>query len=137
MAYWLLKEEPTHYSFEDLAAEGETIWDGITNPLALQNLRKATKGDRALIYHTGRVKAAVGLARITSDPFPNPAAADPKIAVVRVKAGKPLPRPVTLAEMKANRRLAGFDLLRLPRLSFVSVSESHWKEILRMAGAKP
>jgi predicted RNA-binding protein with PUA-like domain len=134
VAYWMLKEEPSHYSFEDLLREKETIWDGITNALALKHLRTAKKGDLALIYHTGDVRAAVGLARLSSDPFPDPAADDPKLTVVSVRAGKRLPTPVTLEAMRKNPRLAGFDLLRISRLSFVPVSETHWNEILAMAG---
>jgi predicted RNA-binding protein with PUA-like domain len=135
MARWILKEEPAHYAFEDLVREKATIWDGVTNPLALRHLRTARKGDSAIIYHTGGVKAAVGLAEIASDPFPDPRTGDARLVVVRVKAGAPLPQPVSLAAMKANPKLAGLDLLRIPRLSVVPVGEAHWEEILRMAGA--
>jgi predicted RNA-binding protein with PUA-like domain len=136
MARWLLKEEPAHYSFEDLSRDGETTWDGVTNALALIHLRSMKEGDVAMIYHTGTVKAVVGLATIAGDPRPDPKLRDPKIAVVKVRAGEALPRPVTLAEMKANAALAGFDLLRNSRLSVVPVGEAHWNEILRMAGAR-
>jgi predicted RNA-binding protein with PUA-like domain len=136
MAHWLLKEEPDHYSFDDLLREGETIWDGITNPLALKHLRSAKKGDDAIIYHTGRERSAVGLAKITSDPLPDPRSRDPRLTVVKVKGLRRLPRPVGLAEMKANPDLAGLALLRIPRLSVVPVPQAHWNEILRMAGAR-
>lgn len=135
MAHWLLKEEPAHYSFDDLVRDGETVWGGITNALALIHLRRMKKGDGALIYHTGGVKAAVGLATIAGDPFTDPGSGDPKRVAVKVRAGRPLPEPVTLAAMKANPKLAGLDLLKISRLSVVPVSEAHWKEILRMAGA--
>jgi predicted RNA-binding protein with PUA-like domain len=136
MARWLLKEEPAHYSFEDLSRDGETTWDGVTNALALIHLRSMKKGDPAMIYHTGSVKAVVGLATIAGDPRPDPKLRDPKLAVVNVRAGAALPRPVTLAEMKANAALSGFELLRNSRLSIVPVGEAHWIEILRMAGAR-
>ncbi len=136
MAHWLLKEEPTHYSFDDLLRDGEAIWDGITNALALKHLRSAKKGDDAIIYHTGGERSAVGLAKIASDPFPDPRSRDAKLTVVKVKALRRLTRPVGLAEMKANPTLAGLALLRIPRLSVVPVGEAHWKEILRMAGAR-
>ncbi len=136
MAHWILKEEPTHYSFEDLRRDGETMWDGVTNALALIHMRRMKKGDGALIYHTGAVKAVVGLATISSDPFEDPGLRDPRLTVVKVKAGAPLPRQVTLSEMKANAALAGLDLLRISRLSIVPVGDDHWKEILKMAGAR-
>ncbi|MEK7205612.1 MAG: EVE domain-containing protein [candidate division NC10 bacterium] len=81
---WLLKTEPAEYAFEDLVREGKTIWDGVTNPLALKHLRAIRKGDDLLIYHTGNVRAIVGLAKAASDPYPDPAKNDPKLAVVDV-----------------------------------------------------
>src|SRR5436309_1162823 len=130
---WLFKTEPWTYSWEDLVRDRRTVWDGVTNALALKNLRSARKGDPVLIYHTGDVKAAVGLAKIASDPYADPKANDPKLVAVDLVPEKPLARPITLADMKANRSLAGFDLLRLSRLSVVPVSEEHWKVILGMA----
>jgi len=134
MACWLVKEEPTHYSFDDLVRDRVTVWDGIRNALALRHLRSARKGDEALYYHTGKVKAAVGLARIASDPYPEPGAGDPRFAVVELEAWKPLASPATLASMRANAKLSGLDLLRISRLSFLPVAPEHWREILRMAG---
>lgn len=130
---WLFKTEPSQYAFEDLVRDRRAVWDGITNALALKHLRSARKGDDVLMYHTGDVKAAVGLARLASHPYPDPKAGDPRIAVVDLVPVKPLKRSVTLAEMKANPALVGFDLLRIPRLSVVPVSEAHWKTILSMA----
>jgi len=131
---WLFKTEPSTYSWEDLLDEGRTVWDGVTNALALKHLRSARKGDGVLVYHTGSVKAAVGVASIVKDPFPDPKANDPRIVVVEIAADRPLKRPVTLAEMKATPALEGLDLLRLSRLSIVPVSAEHWKTILKMAG---
>jgi len=136
MAYWLVKEEPTHYAFEDLVKERTTAWSGIRNALAQQHLRAARKGDLALYYHTGKVKAVVGLARFASDPYPDPDAGDPRFSAIDLAAWKPLPRPVALASMRANARLAGLDLLRISRLSFMPVSAAHWEEILAMAGGR-
>lgn len=130
---WLFKTEPSTYSWEDLVRDGRTVWDGVTNALALKNLRSAKTGDSVFIYHTGDVKAIIGIAKIVKDPCPDPKAKDPKLVVVDIAPDKPLKRPVTLAEMRANRALAGFDLLRLSRLSVVPVSEEHWRTILEMA----
>lgn len=137
MSYWLFKEEPTHYSFDDLVADKRTRWEGVRNNLAQKNLRAMRKGDRGLYYHTGDVKAVVGLVEVISDPYPDPAADDPRFVIIEIKPAGPLARPVTLAEIKADRRLADFDLVRLPRLSVVSVSRVHWQAILSLAKRKP
>jgi predicted RNA-binding protein with PUA-like domain len=134
MAYWLLKTEPGEYSFERLVREGRTVWDGVTNALALKHMRAVRKNDRAIVYHTGEVRAAVGLARVTSDPYPDPRARDPKIVVFDVAPAKALARPVTLAQVKACPRLAGFDLVRIGRLSVMPVSDAQWRELMAMAG---
>ena len=130
---WLLKTEPGSYSWEDLVRDRRTVWDGISNALALKHLRSARRGDRVIVYHTGDVKAAVGLAKLASDPYPDPKLGDPKLVVVDLVPDRPLERPVTLAAMKTNRALSGFDLLRISRLSVVPVSAGHWKIILEMA----
>lgn len=134
MPRWLLKTEPTSYSYDDLVEERRAVWDGVKNPLALKHLRSAKKGDAIFIYHTGDEKAVVGIAEAASDPYEDPKTKDPKLFVIDLVPSTPMARPVTLAEMKANTRLAGFDLLRLPRLSVMPVSEEQWREILRMAG---
>jgi predicted RNA-binding protein with PUA-like domain len=133
MAKWLLKTEPTAYSWADLQRDKTTTWDGITNALALKNLRTMKKRDEAIIYHTGGERAAVGIARITSNPYADPKAGDERMAVVDLKAGQPLPRPVTLDEMKADPAFTGWDLLRLSRLSVVPVPEPVWKRILNLS----
>ena len=133
---WLFKTEPSQYSLDDLARDGRAVWDGVTNPLALKNLRQARKGDPVLIYHTGDERKAVGLARIVKEPYPDPKKGSEKLVVVDIEFAQPLGRPVALDEMKKNPRLKGFDLLRLGRLSIVPVSDDHWQEIMKMAGRK-
>jgi predicted RNA-binding protein with PUA-like domain len=133
---WLLKTEPSTYSWDDLVREKRAVWDGVANPVARKNLRSFEPGDTALVYHTGDVKAAVGIATVVKGSYPDPKAKDDKAVVVDLAPDKALARPVTLAEMRTNPRLAGFDLLRLPRLSVVPVSEDHWKAILEMSRSR-
>lgn len=136
MANWLLKTEPSVYSFADFQRDKTTVWDGIKNNLALKHLATVKKGDRCIIYHTGGERLAVGLGKATSAAYPDPEKNDPKLLVFDIEVGKPLPRPVSLAEMKANSKLAGFDLFRLGRLSFVPVSDAHWNVIMEMASKR-
>ncbi len=121
---WLLKTEPSDYSFEDLVREKTAAWDGVTNALARKHLRSMTKGDRLVVYHTGDAKAAVGRATVAAAPRPDPG--DPKGVVVDVKAGKPLKKPVSLAEMKAASVFAGSPLLVCGRLSVVPLTPAQY-----------
>ena len=130
---WLFKTEPSVYSFQQLQRDKKTIWDGVKNNLALKNLKDISKGDEILIYHTGDEKAAVGVARALGDAYPDPSKKDPKLLVVDIEAVKPLPRPVTLAEVKANKKLANFDLVRLSRLSIMKVNDDQWQILEAMA----
>ena len=130
---WLFKTEPSAYSFAQLEADGRTVWDGVKNALALKHLSAVAKGDEVLFYHTGDEKAVVGIATVARGAYPDPKQKDAKLLVVDLEAGRALPRPVTLAAMRANAKLTGFDLLRLPRLSVMPVSAAQWAEILRMA----
>lgn len=130
---WVLKTEPSEYGFADLVRERRTRWEGVSNPVALKHLRSMHEGDDALIYHTGNEKALVGLARIASTPYPDPS--DAKLVVVDVEPVKPLPRPVSLAEIKAEPAFAELGLVRVPRLSVVPVEPAQWKRMLAMAGA--
>jgi predicted RNA-binding protein with PUA-like domain len=132
---WLFKTEPTAYSWDQLERDQRTIWDGVKNALALKHLGTVAKGDEVIIYHTGDEKAAVGLAHVVRGAFPDPKQKDPRLVVVELAASKRLPKPVPLAAMRANPKLAGFDLLRLPRLSVMPVSAAQWAEIVRMADA--
>jgi predicted RNA-binding protein with PUA-like domain len=130
---WLFKTEPSAYSFAQLEGDRRTVWDGVKNALALKHLSAVGKGDEVLFYHTGDEKAVVGIATVARGAYPDPKQKDAKLLVVDLEAGRALPRPVTLAAMRANAKLAGFDLLRLPRLSVMPVSAAQWTEILRMA----
>jgi predicted RNA-binding protein with PUA-like domain len=127
MAHWLLKTEPSTYSFDDLVRDTQTRWDGITNPVALKYLRSAAVGDHALVYHTGDEKAVVGLAEIVRAAYADPK--NEKLSVVDLKAGARLSRPVTLAEMKAEPTFEGSPLVRQGRLSFVPITPAQWKRI--------
>jgi len=130
---WLFKTEPSVYSFQQLQKDKKTIWDGVKNNLALKNLKDIKKGDPILIYHTGDEKAAVGVARALSGSYADPSNKDPKLLVVDIEAVKPLPRPVTLAEVKANKKQAQFFLVRLSRLSIMKVSDDQWEILEGMA----
>jgi predicted RNA-binding protein with PUA-like domain len=133
MALWLFKEEPDHYNFEDLRRDGTTQWDGVTNSLARQHLRRVRRGDRILYYHTGKEKAVVGEAVAVNDPEPDPGSDDPKAVVVEVRAVRQLPHPVSLARIKADPALASWDLVRLPRLSVLPVTEEQWRRVEQLS----
>src|SRR5512140_3344055 len=123
MSFWLFKEEPSHYSFDDLAREGSTTWSGVKNALAQKHLRGVRKADRIFYYHTGDEKAIVGIARATGDAYADPADKAGKMFVVDVAPVKKLPRPITLAKIKADTRFAQFPLVRISRLSVMPVSD--------------
>jgi predicted RNA-binding protein with PUA-like domain len=131
---WLFKTEPSAYSWQQLERDGRTVWDGVKNALALKHLAAVASGDEVFVYHTGDEKAAVGIARVVRGAYQAPKAREARLVVVDLAPVKALPRPVTLAAMRAKRELAGFDLLRLPRLSVMPVSAAQWTTILRMAG---
>ena len=134
MGYWLLKADPDDYGWSHLERDGRAVWDGVTNPLALRHMREALKGDAAFLYHTGRDKAVVGLAEITSDPTPDPG--DARLVVFEVTPRRRLQRPVTLAAIKADPRFADFALVRMSRLSVMPVPAAVWQRLLKMAGEK-
>jgi predicted RNA-binding protein with PUA-like domain len=133
MAYWLLKTEPKDYSWDDLARDRKTVWDGVANNTALIHIRNMSKGDLALIYHTGDQRQAIGIAEITSKPYADPKQDNEKLAVVDLKPKKKLNRPVTLAEINADKTFAGWDFLRIGRLSVVPVPEKLWERILELS----
>jgi predicted RNA-binding protein with PUA-like domain len=130
---WLFKTEPGAYSYDQLERDRRTVWDGVKNALALKHLSGVAAGDELLFYHTGDEKAVVGVARVVRGAYPDPKQKDPRLLVVEIESGTRLPAPVTLAAMRANRKLAGFDLLRLPRLSVMPVTAAQWAEVVRMA----
>jgi predicted RNA-binding protein with PUA-like domain len=130
---WLFKTEPSVYSFQQLQKDKKTMWDGVKNNLALKNLKDIKKGDEILIYHTGDEKAAVGVARALGGAYPDPSQKNPRMLVVDIEPVKTLLRPVTLAEVKANKKLANFDLVRLSRLSIMKVSDDQWEILEGMA----
>jgi predicted RNA-binding protein with PUA-like domain len=127
MNTWLLKTEPSTYAFSDLVRDGKTRWDGITNPVALKHLREAAVGDRAVIYHTGDEKAAVGLAEVVRAAYPDPK--DAKLVVLDLAAGAPLEHAVTLATLKADPAFADSPLVRQGRLSFVPLTPAQWRRL--------
>jgi predicted RNA-binding protein with PUA-like domain len=135
MGRWLVKEEPEHYNYAQLERDGGTVWAGVRNPLAQKHLRGIRKGDRIFYYHTGKEKAVVAVAAAASDAYPDPADRTGALHVVDVKPVKRLPRPVTLAEIKADKAFAGFPLVRMSRLSVMPVSDEEWARIESLARA--
>ncbi len=134
MSYWILKTEPSTYSFDDLVKQKTAVWDGVKNPLALKHLRGMQPGDEVLIYHTGGEKAAVGLARVTRAAYPDPKLKDPKLVVVELKAGAKLATPVPLATIKADPVFKDLALVRMGRLSVVPATAAQWQRLLRLGG---
>jgi len=133
---WLFKEEPTHYSFDDLAKDRRTIWSGVKNPLAQKHLHAVRKGDRIFYYHTGDEKSVVGIAKALGDAYPDPDDSTGKQAVVDVAPVKKLPRGVRLAEIKADTAFKDFPLVRISRLSVMPVTDAEWTRIEKLA-SKP
>lgn len=128
-AHWLLKTEPSTYSWDDLVREKTATWDGVSNPVALTHLAAMKRGDDALIYHTGKENAVVGLARVTKSAYPDPGAKDPKQLVVEIEAVRPLSRPVPLAEIKADALFAQSPLVRQGRLSVVPLTDEQFARL--------
>lgn len=136
MSYWILKSEPTTYSFDNLVKDKKATWDGIRNPQALIHIRSMKKKDLAMIYHSNEGKCIVGLAEITSESYPDPKLKEAKFAVVDLIPKYRLKKPVTLSEIKANPKLSELKLVRQSRLSVIPVPEAMWYELLKMAGEK-
>ena len=130
---WLLKTEPSCYSFAQLQKERKAVWDDVRNPVALKNLKQMAKGDLCFIYHTGDEKAVIGIARALGAAYPDPKKDDPRFVVIDLEPVKALPQPVTLKDIKANKKFAGWELVRLPRLSVMAVSADQWSEVEKMA----
>lgn len=130
--YWLLKTEPSTYSFADLVREQCTTWNGVANPTALRHLRAMKNGDQALVYHTGDEKSVVGIARIVSNPYTDPELGDPKRVVVDLAPVRALRKPIPLSSVKADGRFADFALVRIARLSVMPVTAEQWEALLAL-----
>ena len=133
--FWLVKQEPSVYSYDALEKEKKTVWDGVHNNLALKHMNSMKKGDQALFYHTGNEKQVVGIIAIVSSPYPNPQEDDKRYVVVDVKPIKPLKRPVTLEEMKKDMRFKNWELLRISRLSVMPVPKNIWDIIMKKSNS--
>ncbi len=135
MPYWLLKTEPETFSWQDQLARGTNgeCWDGVRNHQAAKHLRQMQLGDQALFYHTGKDKSIQGIVTVIKTAFPDPSDATGRFVAVQVQAVKPLPRPVTLAQIKAETTLADCLLVRQSRLSVMPITTSQWRTILRLA----
>ena len=136
MNYWLAKQEPggpRGYSFEELKKDKKTVWDGVRNNLALKHMREMRPGDHVLFYHTGDERQAVGIMEVTSEPYPNPEEDDERYIVVDVRYKKQLRRPVTLDEIKKNKKFRDWELVRISRLSVMPVPGTVWDEIIRIS----
>lgn len=132
MSRWLLKTEPTEFSFDDLEKDGMAVWDGISNNLALMHLRAMKKGDELLVYHSGSEKAVVGTARVSRSAYPDPKKEDPKMVVIEIQPGKKLTHPVRLTEIRKRKEFESFDLVRISRLSVIPVPDKIWHTLLKM-----
>jgi predicted RNA-binding protein with PUA-like domain len=136
MAYWLIKSEPSAYSWDQLEKDKQTFWNGVRNYAARNNLRAMKKGDEAFFYHSNEGTEIVGIAKVAKESYQDPTTDDPNWVVVDFKPFRKLKKPVTLAQVKADRRLANMDLVRLGRLSVQAVKDEEWKIVLEMAGEK-
>ncbi|MDB5431723.1 MAG: hypothetical protein JWP35_2839 [Caulobacter sp.] len=133
-AYWLMKSEPSKYSFEQLQKDGSTVWDGVRNNQAALNLKAMKVGDKAFFYHSQEGLAVVGIAEISKEAFLDPSDPAGRFVAVEVKPVRPVKTPVTLAAMKAEPALAGMAMFRQFRLSVSPVTPEEWKAILKMSG---
>lgn len=130
---FLVKEEPSNYSYDQFAKDGGTTWTGVKNPVAQKHLRSIKRGDQVFYYHTGDEKAIVGIAQATSDAYPDKADPSGKAYVVDLAPVKKLPRPVTLSAVKADARFKDFPLTYMPRLSVMPVTDDQWKALLQLS----
>lgn len=133
MAQWLVKEEPENYPYDQLERDRKTVWAGVKNPLAQKHLRAIRRGDRIFYYHTGKQKAVVGVAKAAGDAYPDPNDAAGKLFVVDIVPDKKLPRPVTLAEIKADAAFTSFPLVRMSRLSVMPVTDAEWARVEKIS----
>lgn len=136
MKYWLIKSEPFKYSWDDLVKDKKTFWDGVRNYAARNNMKEMEKGDHLLFYHSNEGKEIVGIAEVAKTAYQDPTTDDERWVVVDVKPVKPVPNPVTLADIKAEKTLQDMELVRLARLSVSKVTAAEYKKILKMGGVK-
>jgi predicted RNA-binding protein with PUA-like domain len=137
MAYWLLKSEPSSYSWEQLVADGRTHWDGVRNPQALNNLRAMKPGDRAFFYHSNEGKEIVGVAEVVKTFYPDPADKSGKLGMVDIKPVIPAAVAVGLKAMRANPELSNLSLLKQSRLSVCHITDKEWSVLCKMTGIPP
>lgn len=137
MAYWLMKSEPDSYSWDEMVADGVTHWDGVRNHQASNNMKAMKVGDRAFFYHSNKGREIVGIVEVVREYYPDHTDESGRFGMVDVKAVKPVARPVTLKEIKADERLADLALVRQSRLSVVPVSDEHWRILCEHAGVDP
>lgn len=130
MKRWLLKTEPKEYSWQDLKKDNTAIWDGVKGAEALKNMRQMQEGDKVFIYHTGKEKAIIGIAKVLKGAYPDPEEEDPRLLVIELEAGVELKKPVPLAAIKTDAFFADWALVRQPRLSVMPVSEKQWDMII-------
>jgi predicted RNA-binding protein with PUA-like domain len=136
MAYWLIKSEPSAYSWDQLVKDKKTSWTGVRNFQAQINLKAMKVGDRAFFYHSGEGKEIVGIAEVVKTAYPDSTDKEGKSVTVDFKAVEPVKKAVTLAEIKADARFKEMKLVRQSRLSVSPVSDEHWKQLMKMAGGK-
>jgi len=136
MAYWLIKSEPSTYSWDQFVKDGKTFWDGVRNYAARIHLRTMKKGDQVLFYHSNEGLEIVGIAKVIKESYKDPTSNDDAWVVVDLKPVKKLKKPVTLQQMKADKRLSGMALIRIGRLSVQPVTDAEWKIVMEMAGEK-
>lgn len=134
MAYWLVKSEPSAYSWDQLVKDKQTCWSGVRNYAARINLRAMKKGDEALFYHSNEGVEIVGIAKVVKEAYQDPTTDDDRWVAVDIKAHKKLKKPVPLAMLKPDKRFANMDLVRLGRLSVQAVKPEDWELIMKMAG---
>jgi predicted RNA-binding protein with PUA-like domain len=135
VACFLVKTEPSTYSYAQLAKDKHAVWDGVSNPVALKHMRTIQKGDTVLVYHTGDEKSVVGVAIATSDPYPDPKLGDPKRTVIDLAPDRALAKPVPLGTFRTDSVLQSSELVRLPRLSVMPLSAAQLKRVLQLGGA--
>lgn len=134
MAHWLVKSEPNAYSFDDLVRDGRTVWDGVRNNAAALHLKAMREGDEVLFYHSQVGLEVVGIAKVAREAFPDPGDPTGRFVAVELTPVRPLPRPVTLAAMKAEPALADLAMIRQSRLSVSPVTDAEWAAITGIAG---